>query len=390
MKKIGILTYHYSINEGAMLQAYALKQVCSEIFKDCNVEIINYESLREKKADLFFCMQNPSNAKAVVKKFKRYCRLNNFKNTQFDLSRPRYLGNDYFSGIEFLNNKKYDLIIVGSDEVWKVKDQYGFGKDATNVYWLGPEINYKKVSYAASAHKTLYNELSKEYKEFIVRALKEFKLIGVRDEHTFNMVKNCTRKESENRLFKVLDPTFLYDFSKENIDIDKLFLKNKIDLNIPIAVFALENKQAGEWAREVLKSKAYQIVAVGNHNKYADFNLIDQLNPLEWAAVFGKSNFCVTDRFHGTIFSIKNMVPFITVDHLKMYKRFKSKTKQLLEDFGLVENLVDFTNINYSYGRFADKIELVLNSFDRGKVNEVLERKKQESIYFLNKVKTLL
>ncbi len=390
MKKVGILTYHYSMNEGAMLQAYALKQICKNIFKGHDVEIINYESLREKKADFLSCFQNPKNVKAVIKKLTRYYRLDKFKRKYFDLSKPGYLGDNYFLGAKFLNERRYDLIIVGSDEVWKIKDQYGFGKDASNAYWLGPEIDCQKASYAASAHKTLYNRLSEKYKDFIIKGLKEFQLIGVRDDHTFNLVQSCIGKESENKLFKVLDPTLLYDFSEEGASIDEVFLKNNIDLNSPIAIFATENEKASKWARKILKDKNYQIISIGHYNKHADFNLFDQINPLEWASIFERCNFCVTDRFHGTIFSIKNKVPFITIDHLNMYKKFKSKTKQILEDFRLVDRLIDLSNTNYDYNEFVNKIELSLKHFDGDKVEKILQHKKEESLIFLKNIKNLL
>ena len=41
MKKIGILTFHYADNYGAVLQAYALRKVLNT-FEDCEAEIINY------------------------------------------------------------------------------------------------------------------------------------------------------------------------------------------------------------------------------------------------------------------------------------------------------------------------------------------------------------
>lgn len=390
MKKIGILTYHYSINEGAMLQAYALQQILKDIFKNYNIEIINYESLTKKKGDFLFCFRHPKNIETVIKNLIHYYRLNKFKNKYFNLSKPRHINGDYSQTIRFLNKKKYDLIIVGSDEVWKVIPKEDFRKDSLNIYWLGPGIDCQKVSYAASAHKTLYNQLSENQKEFIIGALKEFKLISVRDDHTLNMVRTFLGKEY-NELPKLLDPTFLYDFSKEKTDTEKIFLKNKIDLDSKIAIFAIENEEVSGWARNILKDKNYKIISIGHYNKYADFNLFDQLNPLEWASMFKRANFCLTDRFHGTVFSIKNKIPFITIDHLKMYKKFKSKTKQLLEEFELTERLIDLSNeVSYDYSEFIKKIELSLKPFDKNKIEEILQEKKEKSLAFIENIRNLL
>ena len=390
MKKIGILTYHYSINEGAMLQAYALQQVLKDIFFDFDIEIVNYELLKEKKGDFLFCFKKSQNMRALIKNLIHYYRLNKFKNEYFNLSKPKHINGDYSKRVKFLNEKKYDLIIVGSDEVWKVLPQEDFRKDPSSIYWLGPEINCLKVSFAASAHKTIYNQLSENQREFIIRALKEFKLISVRDEHTLNMIRSFLGK-GYNNLPKLLDSTFLYDFSKEKVNIEKILLKNKVNLNSKIAIFAIENEKVSNWARKFLKDKNYQIISIGHYNKYADFNFFDQLNPLEWASMFKKCNFCLTDRFHGTAFSIKNTIPFITIDHLLMYKKFKSKTKQLLEEFGLMERLIDLSNnISYDYDEFANKMELSLKPFDGDKIEGILEQKKEKSLAFIENIRKLL
>ena len=40
MKKVGIITFHQAINYGAVLQAYALKEVCDELGYEAH--IVNY------------------------------------------------------------------------------------------------------------------------------------------------------------------------------------------------------------------------------------------------------------------------------------------------------------------------------------------------------------
>ena len=52
MKKIGILTFHKSINYGSVLQAWAL----SKILKDYDVSIIDYEPMVYKKNYGMFCL----------------------------------------------------------------------------------------------------------------------------------------------------------------------------------------------------------------------------------------------------------------------------------------------------------------------------------------------
>ena len=47
MKKVGILTFHYSDNYGAVLQAYALRRIINQL-PYCQAQIINYVPLGTK------------------------------------------------------------------------------------------------------------------------------------------------------------------------------------------------------------------------------------------------------------------------------------------------------------------------------------------------------
>jgi polysaccharide pyruvyl transferase WcaK-like protein len=70
------------------------------------------------------------------------------------------------------------------------------------------------------------------------------------------------------------------------------------------------------------------------YNPYADINLGHVLNPFQWAEIFGLLSFCVTDRFHGTVFCIKNEIPFISLENENI-PRDQSKLFDLLTDFNL-------------------------------------------------------
>ena len=82
----------------------------------------------------------------------------------------------------------------------------------------------------------------------------------------------------------------------------------------------------------------------------------------------------VTDSFHGTVFSILYNIPFIAIGNLD---RGLSRFQSLLKMFELEERLV--TDINsFNINSFSDK------EIDWGKVNEVLDYKKEKALIFLN------
>ena len=74
-------------------------------------------------------------------------------------------------------------------------------------------------------------------------------------------------------------------------------------------------------------------------NKYCDINLVHELNPLEWADCYRFFDFCLTDRFHSTIFSIKNKIPFMAVEYPSKYKGVnRGKIVDLLTKLDKMEN----------------------------------------------------
>ena len=48
MVKVGILTYHRSLNYGAVMQAYCLAEEIQKRFPDVSVEIVDYMSKSEE------------------------------------------------------------------------------------------------------------------------------------------------------------------------------------------------------------------------------------------------------------------------------------------------------------------------------------------------------
>ena len=121
--RIGILTFHKSINYGSVLQAYAL----SKTLKDAgySVEIIDYEPQRYEEIYSLYLKNNSLHhvLSNVLKRFpyrvaykNRVNAFKNFRQTYLPLSKEKYF---FDSDLEVLNDR-YDVLIVGSDQVWNV------------------------------------------------------------------------------------------------------------------------------------------------------------------------------------------------------------------------------------------------------------------------------
>jgi len=133
------------------------------------------------------------------------------------------------------------------------------------------------------------------------------------------------------------------------------------------------------------------MIALSNFNSYADINLGNKINPFEFAEVFRYFTFCITDRFHGTIFCLKNKIPFISVDHADIYLTTESKIYNLLKDFSLLEsNYINIKKVKYNFEIFFNKAEKAQVNLDYNKLSHNLEKMNEDSYAFIKKIGDLL
>src|SRR5690606_23221540 len=85
----------------------------------------------------------------------------------------------------------------------------------------------------------------------------------------------------------------------------------------------------------LIQSRGFYVIST-IYNPYSDANLC-QLNPFKWAGVFSHIDVAVTERFHDTVFSLRNEKYVIAVDW--NVERFStlgaSKTLCILSDYNL-------------------------------------------------------
>jgi len=384
MKKIGILTYHYSINEGAMLQAYALQEVCKKIFPDAQVEMVNYESFNAKKRDLLNCFNKPRTRQSVLAQLRRIQSLSRFKENYFSFSGKRLVSDDYEKSLQFLNAQNYDGIIVGSDEVWKIPLGKGAIRKFPNVYWLNNKLKAKKFSYAASANKTDYKNLEASSKDFIQQSLESYSLIGVRDQLTNTMVLDLL--PDTDKVFKVIDPTLVIEEFEQKPIKEKL-IKRGFDFNKPTVLLNLKTQKISCAVAQFFRERGWQVISVTVYCHYADINFVDILDPLEWASIIALCQFSVTDRFHGTIFSVRGKVPFLAIEKNQNFDYFKtSKLYSLLEDLELSENMFVYRSKNFSQEALYEKLEYALKNTNFSHVNEIVQLYRKQGLEYLQKV----
>lgn len=311
--KVGILTYHRALNYGAFLQAVCLcKRMNAE--KDISAEIIDYDMLSVRnlyqqlagntvKSRLKHFVKTLLEKDSVVvldisESFQR-----GYEKAKGLLSEDSLISDDMDAFTAFVKGK-YDVIISGSDEIWKIKPIRGL----PNPYFLPGDLACRKFSYAVSARMD-FNTLPKDQHEKLNGYLKDYEFISVRDELTYSAVK----KEgiSEEKLMLSCDPSFLYDFPESKITVQEM-LKGKcmLDPNKKILVLADVHRKTAESIISQVKDE-YNVISTVLKNPKC-INLSD-LDPFEWRLLISKADMVVSSLFHGVCFSITNNTPFIAV-----------------------------------------------------------------------------
>jgi len=375
MKKIGILTYHNNTNRGSHLQAYCLWRALSKMMKDTTVEIIDYRTLSKEIKRIY-----STSPKRFVKQILDYNTSFNFLKKYNALSSNKIITNNYNKAIEFLKEKDYDMIVVGSDVVWRIENEKYFppSRPFPNAYFLNPCLDTIKVSYAPSASITDLRSLSKEKIDKIRYYLSNFDKISVRDTHTEKLLHQI----GISNLTRVPDPTILIDIPQVN---GKALLESYgISVDEPILgihrVGKLENKII-----DYFREKNYQIVSPET-SKNSDLDLWGKLDPLEYYSLFKYFDFVVTGSLHSTIFSIKNRTPFATLDF--SFSNVVDKKETLLEDFSLLDRHLKKSEIGKE--NVLDKIKKCEKDFDANQINKRLKFLRNKGIDYIKELEVLL
>lgn len=332
MKDIGILTYHNNSNRGAILQAYCLQRAVSQIIPNHNVEIIDYRTRSKELIRIF--SKYPS--ELLEKWFDRNTSID-FLDVHAALSDERLITDNRGKAIDFLEKLEYDMIIVGSDVVWRVHEEddgFSFRRPFPNAYFLDPSLDTYKASYAASSDQTDISMMSEEHRSQLSRYIRSFDKISVRDNHTEDLL----RRIGIENFRRVPDPTLLVDLPHKDVS-DKLKSKG-IDPQKPILGIHCSDAEPFKAIVDHYREKGYQIVSM-TRSEFSDANIYPNNTPFEYFSFYSYFDMVVTSSLHTTIFSVKNMVPFIAIDISPAYRDLESKMHSFLEEVNLLDRYIN-------------------------------------------------
>ena len=297
--KIGILTFHWSNNYGAVIQAYALLSKLKELGHEAYIidRRIVYKGILRKLYHKF--------------SYEHFFSWRKFWKDADTFLQPKT--KTYTSHDELVKNfdkENFDAVIVGSDQVWRWKLiglNYFFDFITDN--------KTKRYSYAASFGLNEWHGTDED-RNAISELLKKFNRISVREESGVKICKETFGVDAE----LVLDPTLLHtgDFYEQTL----LKNHNRQQSGKVVSYILGKNnkkqvKEIAEWAKSInLKHNELFWTGIEHPSLIgkSEFHA-NHITPTEWLNEIRNAEYIITNSFHATVFSILFQKQFVVLTH---------------------------------------------------------------------------
>jgi hypothetical protein len=287
LHRTGVLTFHRCINYGSYWQARCLVEGLRARGHDA--VLLDHQSKRVAKAE-WQCALEPLLPVHSPPKDRLLYAVKALRFMRAFASLPRsqrFLLEDP-TGID-----EYELVVVGSDEVWNLWHPW-YGRCGL---FYGDGLKARRlVSYAASfGNQSVWQGLDQEWADL----LRRFESISVRDENSWWMIKHFVGIEPE----LVLDPCLQF-----SVPLEGAWHGPREPF---VAVYGHSfspgfAEQVRRWAR----AHKLPTVSIGYRNAWADRHWMTA-GPRDFAHFMARAEAVATNFFHGCVFSLRNGRPFV-------------------------------------------------------------------------------
>lgn len=292
--KIGILTFHWATNYGAVLQCYALQKFLCD--RGYEVEVINYKPMQyDETLTAFVRDRKFYNLLEYIQKYKFEKALKVFRQSRFHLTQRVRTCTDVG-----LLAKSFDVIISGSDQV--VNPTFLLNGEApstiTPTYFLGFPFAGKRIGYALSFGCTIYPE---EARLVALQYIKMFDSISVRENTGINIVRSMGREDA----ILTPDPTFL---QHSEFYLNLAGDSNHVYRGSYIYSFFIRNIRE---RKKVINSLFGRDKKVHWNNDDGDYTI------QRWLSKIQHADLVLTDSFHCVVMCLFLHTPFIVVTEIE-------------------------------------------------------------------------
>lgn len=321
-EKIGILTFHCAHNYGAVLQAYATQELLKGVGYD--VEVIDYrpdylvrpykrfDISRFRGKNLIHTIRHiVSEILLVPIRMLKYKRFETFISTRLQLS-------------DGVLPEKYDIIIIGSDQVWNKRQT---GGEYDPMYFADFNFAKQHRRYIADAASMETGPLSVRDSRFLSEGLRNFNSISVREQDLVNILKERLNVEA----VQIQDPVVQVNPTIWNK------LARPTDRKKPyVLVYKIrDDRTIDSFVARLAKERGLEVVEVSAFPDGKKLFKASQAVAVEdFLGLIAGASCVVTTSFHATVFSVIFRRPFYCFDfNLGVDSRQRSFLKSVgLED----------------------------------------------------------
>lgn len=315
MKRVGMLTFHYATNHGAVLQAYALYKTING-FSNYHADIINYVP----EGYSYPVFYNDSMADKQKKKREKF---NRFLSENCGISTPM---------VHSVTGNMFDVYLVGSDQIWNTD----LPEAADHEYFL-PNLSCEAKRMAFSASIGMEND--KIDRKFFQEYLSKFYAISLRERSYQKIISELSGKECEY----TLDPSMLL----KQKDYELLLEEPDAAEGRYLLYFWYGNQDGGLKSIETVNALARKYDLSIKHTFPSDSSVTRKMLVNDGGYMFdaGVGEFLwyvknaqavVTNSFHGAVFSLLFKRPL----YIFYPEKRKCRQENLVDIFHLHDRLI--------------------------------------------------
>ena len=375
-KTIGVITFHFVYNCGALLQTFALQTYLKRVGYD--VGIINYVPWYHFNKYspcvnlIYIGLKEAKLYKGVIRKIYHFikgflCDAANWQNRYKDKivqhKKFMYFRKKYFNETKVYRNLKSlqkrppiaDIYIAGSDQIWNKRITDRKFDPAYFLKFGNGEV--VKVSYAAGMKMDEFDEEA----DYLKQILNDFACISLREKEYFSKVNDIL---PQIKVRMDLDPTLLLD--RKVYDAIATEVEDKEPYIVTYTMPSYSQRKTYQYANKLSEKTGLKILDICGDPQYLNKTIPDSkvVDPSEFLGYIKKADFVLTNSYHGTIFSIIYNKRFIAFPASETGNRLVD----LLEELGLDNRLCYSTNIpveEYTDRINYDLVEIKLDEYKK-------------------------
>lgn len=350
MKKVATITFGYSQNLGALLQAYALQRYIKELGYE--TKLIKFKEFDNRP---FETVKGILDALSDIVFFfdckKKIRKINEFRNDYLQFTNKLYQSTEDMKEL----NDEFDVFVAGSDQIWNVH------KGIIDEFFLSFVSSKKrKVAYSASFG---LSSLPEQYVDGVKRGLERFDNISIREDSGVRIAQDLTGIKYE----LTLDPVFLIPKHEWELLCKERIIQQKYIFVYPTQITELLVNTVKK-AKKEMNCKVYSLFSFRGVDK-----VVKDADPIDFINYVRNADLIIGSSFHATAFSLIYEKNLRVIPHSTTGSRVVDLLKELgLDKKCVIGNLADaeFSTIDYSdvkerlSSRIEKSKEYLMNALD--------------------------